>query len=171
MSRGIRRMGRALMPNRAPRPCRRPGCFQLQVGESSYCADHQQEQRPAWQRTQVPTRIRGAKLQSLRRRLFAREPLCRECVKQGRTTAATIRDHIIPLAEGGQDVESNTQPLCQRCSDEKTARESRRGRLRSIAEPKGDRDVLRARPETVPEGFRASGRAKDSRFVLKRGRL
>ena len=45
-------------------------------------------------------------------------------------TKATIRDHIIPLAEGGPDTDENTQPLCQACSDRKTASESQRGILR-----------------------------------------
>jgi 5-methylcytosine-specific restriction protein A len=46
-------------------------------------------------------------------------------------TIATIRDHVIPLAEGGRDDESNVQPLCQACSDAKSQRESKRGQRRS----------------------------------------
>jgi 5-methylcytosine-specific restriction protein A len=44
---------------------------------------------------------------------------------------ATIRDHIVPLAEGGLDAESNIQALCQACSDAKTETEARRGMSRS----------------------------------------
>lgn len=75
-------------------------------------------------------RIRGRHLQAMRRRLFATEPLCRECRANGRDTVATIRDHIIPLGEGGPDDETNEQPLCQSCSDRKTQQESIRGRNR-----------------------------------------
>lgn len=63
----------------------------------------------------------------MRNDLFTKQPLCVLCVEQGRVRVATIRDHIRPLAEGGQDIEANTQGLCQQCSDEKTADEARRG--------------------------------------------
>ena len=59
---------------------------------------------------------------------YADNPLCVECVKRGRVTVATIRDHIIPLAEGGEDVPENTQPLCVQCHAAKTKAESARGR-------------------------------------------
>jgi 5-methylcytosine-specific restriction endonuclease McrA len=70
----------------------------------------------------------GRKLQLQRAALFAREPLCRECIKYGRISEAVIRDHIVPLAEGGSDDDDNIQPLCRACSDAKTATESARGR-------------------------------------------
>lgn len=62
----------------------------------------------------------------MRLELWTKEPHCRTC---GRLLLPSqmIRDHIIPLAEGGQDIESNTQPLCQGCSDTKTQAESARG--------------------------------------------
>jgi 5-methylcytosine-specific restriction protein A len=74
-----------------------------------------------------PPRIRGRRLQHLRARLFSRQPWCALCPKRGTHRLATIRDHVIPLAEGGLDVESNTQGLCQDCSDLKTREESARG--------------------------------------------
>lgn len=73
-------------------------------------------------------RVTGRRLQAQRAALFMREPLCRECIKDGTVTGAVIRDHIVPLAEGGPDTDENTQPLCKRCSDVKTAAESLRGR-------------------------------------------
>jgi len=78
-----------------------------------------------------PRRIRGRALQTLRADLFRREPLCRVCQANGRDTIATIRDHIVPLTEGGTEDATNIQPLCQRCSDRKTATESQRGRARA----------------------------------------
>ena len=44
----------------------------------------------------------------------------------------TIRDHIVPLMEGGTDVPENIQPLCQACSDRKTQAEAQRGRGRGV---------------------------------------
>lgn len=78
-----------------------------------------------------PNRLRGRRLQREREQLFAREPLCRQCREAGRTRLATIRDHIVPLAEGGTDAPTNIQPLCRECSDIKTAAEARRGRQRA----------------------------------------
>jgi 5-methylcytosine-specific restriction enzyme A len=43
---------------------------------------------------------------------------------------ATIRDHIVPLAEGGTDDDLNSQPLCAACHRRKTERESARGAAR-----------------------------------------
>ena len=38
------------------------------------------------------------------------------CEAQGRVTAPTQRDHIIPLSEGGADDDSNVQALWAHCS-------------------------------------------------------
>jgi 5-methylcytosine-specific restriction protein A len=72
--------------------------------------------------------LKGRTLQKERRRLFTDEPLCVECLKVGRDSIAVIRDHIIPLAEGGQDIPSNTQGLCEYCHTEKSKKEAQRGR-------------------------------------------
>jgi 5-methylcytosine-specific restriction protein A len=81
-------------------------------------------------------RIRGRKLQALRAQLFRQQPLSVICQAEGRTSVATIRDHIIPLAEGGQDVEQNTQALCETCADLKTQQESARGSARMRNPPR-----------------------------------
>lgn len=70
--------------------------------------------------------------QKARARLLAREPLCRACKGEGKTTAATIADHIVPLAEGGSRGEDNLQPLCTTHHAEKTASEAQRGRKRAM---------------------------------------
>src|SRR3546814_19413566 len=57
-------------------------------------------------------RIRGRKGVALRKRRLAAEPLCRMCKAEGRVTAATVPDHIVPLAKGGEAVAANTRSLC-----------------------------------------------------------
>jgi len=85
--------------------------------------------RKPWQgNNAAKRRLTGRTLQRERERLFAMDPLCVECRKHGRTTAATIRDHIIPLAFGGEDTRENTQGLCGPCHDEKTKAEAVQGR-------------------------------------------
>lgn len=66
-------------------------------------------------------RIRGRKRKERNARLARRNPLCVRCKAKGRVTVATQWDHIVPLAKGGQDDESNLQGLCDDCHREKTA--------------------------------------------------
>jgi 5-methylcytosine-specific restriction protein A len=65
-------------------------------------------------------------LQQVRARLFRAQPMCVRC----HVEVATIRDHIIPLCDGGLDVETNTQALCATCHDAKTEAESKRHHVR-----------------------------------------
>lgn len=82
--------------------------------------------RIGWDKTR-PARIRGLTLQRLRARLFEESPLCVECLTANRVTAATIRDHVVPLAEGGADDDTNTQALCSTCHETKRIAEATRG--------------------------------------------
>jgi 5-methylcytosine-specific restriction enzyme A len=96
---------------------------------SGRCSAHQRE---AWgKRADVPERIRGRRGQALRQELFRRQPLCVECERQGRVSLAVVRDHIVPLAEGGKDTEDNAQGLCNPCHDEKSLGERLRAQRRS----------------------------------------
>jgi 5-methylcytosine-specific restriction protein A len=87
--------------------------------------------RPAWTSTHGQPRIRGRKLQRLRQRLFDAHPLCVVCLAQGKYTIATIRDHIVNVAEGGADNETNTQAICESCHAQKTQTEAERGKARA----------------------------------------
>lgn len=110
------------------RICTHPGCTQLAAGSTSRCGRHQ----PAhgWDAPRPYKRRAGRWLQQQREQLFREQPLCRMCEAAGRVTLATVRDHIVPLAEGGQDVPENTQGLCAACSDEKSRGERLRGSQR-----------------------------------------
>lgn len=94
---------------------------------SSRCEKHRVA---AWSiKSQASTkRITGRRLQAMRLSLFSREPLCAECKSKGIASLATIRDHKVPLAEGGKDDETNEQGLCEPCHDVKSKGEARRGR-------------------------------------------
>lgn len=58
-------------------------------------------------------------MQMRKRRLIA-EPRCRICLAEGRVTAATVPDHIVPLAKGGTDTDDNIRCLCEACHDKVT---------------------------------------------------
>jgi 5-methylcytosine-specific restriction protein A len=85
--------------------------------------------RPAWEKPKDQTkRITGRRLQAMRKALFQRQPLCEPCEARGLVTVATIRDHRIPLAEGGADDETNEQAICEPCHESKSLAEALRGR-------------------------------------------
>ena len=82
--------------------------------------------RKAWQRPQgvADTRIRGREGQKIRKRRLKRTGgLCEMCLAEGRTEVATVVNHKIPLAHGGQDVDENTENLCGRHDDLVTAQQ------------------------------------------------
>lgn len=113
------------MPTAALRPCRTCGALG--------CRQHPST---AWSHRQPVRRIRGRQLQERRARLYAKDPHCAVCgrlllLADPRTNPlGMVRDHIVPLAEGGADDEINQQALCPSCSDAKTERESKRGYAR-----------------------------------------
>ena len=83
---------------------------------------------PGWTRENDPgssARGYGATWQRTRSTILAAEPLCRECAKRSRVTAATCVDHIVAKAHGGTDEPANLQPLCDPCHKTKTATEGR----------------------------------------------
>lgn len=49
--------------------------------------------------------------------------LCKACYAKGILTEGTQVDHIVPLAAGGSDDDSNKQLLCVKCHKAKSAAE------------------------------------------------
>lgn len=71
-------------------------------------------------------RLRGGNAVKRRAQYLDRHPLCVKCQAEGRTAAATVPDHIIPLWAGGaDDLDANGQALCKQHHDPKTACEAR----------------------------------------------
>jgi 5-methylcytosine-specific restriction protein A len=66
-------------------------------------------------------RIRGRRLQAIRRAHFQANPLCVACKAANRIRLATQVDHIVPLFKGGEETEQNRQGLCDECHERKTA--------------------------------------------------
>lgn len=115
------------MPQAARRPCPAPGC-------PGFCPCGVHVQQP-WRSTThaAPRRpITGRALQAARERLYRQQQgRCAACgVEVLFGSKSFIRDHAVPLAEAGLDVERNTQGLCATCSDSKTQAEAQRGMAR-----------------------------------------
>ena len=81
--------------------------------------------RKPWDRTGKTTTERGYgwRHQQMRERLRREVILCEECTRNGRVTAGTVADHIIPLAKGGTGDRSNYQLLCRLCAEAKDVRD------------------------------------------------
>uniref|UniRef100_UPI0035CC7EB9 HNH endonuclease n=1 Tax=uncultured Sphingomonas sp. TaxID=158754 RepID=UPI0035CC7EB9 len=77
-------------------------------------------------------RLRGRAGQAQRRRRLAAEPLCRICAERGIVAAATVPDHIKPLALGGSDDDTNIRCLCKPCHDEVTAEQFGTSRTKGL---------------------------------------
>ena len=114
------------MPGRSAAICSYPGCSSLYYDGSGRCSKHP---RKVWAPYyQQGSRISGRTLQHARKRLFSKTPLCEWCSLAGKVELATVRDHIVPLAEGGLDAIDNVQALCEPCHAVKSQQEARRGR-------------------------------------------
>jgi 5-methylcytosine-specific restriction protein A len=70
------------------------------------------------------SRYDTAAWQKVRAAHKAAHPLCAECRRQGRTTTATVVDHIQPVRLGGDFwAAANHQSLCTPCHQAKSASE------------------------------------------------
>lgn len=79
------------------------------------------EARPAVKAFTVASRrITGVALQRRRLAVWSKNPLCNHCQLFVSYPSGFELDHIIPLWQGGQDVESNCQILCVECHKKKT---------------------------------------------------
>ena len=111
------------------KPCAAPACGALVRGVR-YCPTHEYLTRVVTQqhderRESSTQRGYSYKWQQARKGFLAKHPLCAECERQGRITAATDLDHIIPH-KGDKDAfwtRSNWQALCHPCHSRKTATE------------------------------------------------
>ena len=73
--------------------------------------------------------------------------LCQPCRRSRRLRLATQVDHIIGLAEGGTDHESNLQAICDDCHERKTQREAKRAQGAKTIQAGADQDGMPVDPE------------------------
>lgn len=110
--------------SRLPKPCAEPGC--PEVTRQTRCAGHRRTKQADTRAYRGSAASRGydRNHRKWRRRVLARDPLCVECLEDGRVTEATVADHKVPLSEGGARFDmDNGQGLCVTHHNRKTARE------------------------------------------------
>jgi 5-methylcytosine-specific restriction protein A len=115
------------MPTKPARPCRYPGCPALTTDKSGYCEQHLTITRKQYDSERGTANERGYdyRWQQASKMFLVSHPLCVECEREGRITAASLVDHVVPH-KGNQQLfwdESNWQPLCKEHHDIKTAKE------------------------------------------------
>ena len=89
--------------------CSAPGCKNPLVPHSSYCIEHQPERKPD---LRPPADERGydARWHKQRDNFIHRNPVCFQCNAPGQMV-----HHLIPLAMGGGNEDSNLITLCNAC--------------------------------------------------------
>jgi len=67
----------------------------------------------------------GAAWRKIRNAAMRRDNwLCQPCQRNGKVTAATECDHILPKSQGGTDDPENLQGICRECHQAKTEAEA-----------------------------------------------
>ncbi len=106
------------MPYKPKRPCRYPGCSRLTDG--TYCEEHQKLMDQHYEhfvRGYDGNKRYGPQWRKIRTRYVKKHPLCEMCLKEGRFVPVEEVHHIVPLAEGGTNDESNLMALCRSCHE------------------------------------------------------
>ena len=104
------------MPRKPKRPCSHPGCPNLT--DRQYCTLHEKEERDRYNKYERDPDINkkyGRAWQRIRTRYAAANPLCEQCLKEGRIRSVEEVHHIVPLSRGGTHASSNLMSLCQAC--------------------------------------------------------
>ena len=79
------------------------------------------QSRPYHGLSLMDERVRGRRGVAMRLRRLSANPLCEDCLAKGLSVAATVPDHITPIALGGSDIDDNIRCLCAPCHEVRTA--------------------------------------------------
>lgn len=112
------------MTVRPLRPCAYPGCPKLVQPPARYCEQHRQHERQSArqydaERGTAHQRDYGARWRRERAMHLAREPLCRDCLAEGRVTPATEVHHEPDRNDPNYELVS----LCRLHHNRRTARQ------------------------------------------------
>ena len=94
--------------------------FTDDLTDGVYCEEHakvMEQHYEKFQRGYSPGKRYGRAWKRIRDRYVHKHPLCEQCLKEGRYVAVEEVHHIVPLAEGGSNDESNLMSLCRSCHE------------------------------------------------------
>ncbi|MFI3167112.1 MAG: HNH endonuclease [Bacillota bacterium] len=117
------------MPTKPKTPCRYPSCPELTT--ERYCEKHkklEEKNYNQYQRNKKTQRFYQSKeWLALRKVKLASQPMCEECLRNGKYVKAKMVDHIKPIRQGGAMLDIvNLQSLCWSCHSRKSAEEGSR---------------------------------------------
>ena len=104
------------MPRKPKHPCSYPGCKELT--EKRFCPEHEKLENKRYEKydRDPASRKRYGPVWKRIRDAYAKEnPLCEECLKEGRLVPMAQVHHIKPLREGGDHSRENLVSLCAAC--------------------------------------------------------
>ena len=104
------------MPYRSKKPCSYPGCGELVDAGNTYCKKHRKKYFKEDRQKRGTASFRGysSRWRRVSRLYLKKNPLCAQCLAEGRATPAELVDHIVPH-RGDYNLfwdESNWQGLC-----------------------------------------------------------
>ena len=114
------------MPRSAKVPCRHGGCSDL-LDRPGFCDEHRKQHNIKYHQNSSTHKERNrfyqrAKWKRVRNYQLLQFPFCKSCQSKEILTQATVVDHIIPIAEGGDEYDQNNlQSMCVSCHNAKTA--------------------------------------------------
>ncbi len=106
------------MPRRPRRGCAYGWCMRLAVDGEQYCEEHLRKVNREYERygrDPNTKKLYGKGWEKVRKAYAMAHPYCEECLEEGRLTPTEHVHHIVPLAEGGSNDESNLKSLCVSC--------------------------------------------------------
>lgn len=123
-AKGVDHVNQELKMARAPKVCATLSCPELAPSGQSYCTQH--SPKPWATSTRRSRTISGGAQQKRAARIMRQyERTCHVC---GKPMADEV-DHVVPLAEGGADDDSNLRPIHSRpCHQAKSSAEATRVR-------------------------------------------
>ena len=113
------------MPLRALRPCKYTGCAQLTRDTDGYCAEHKHvvNERDKY-RGSARQRGYDSTWEKLRKIVLRENPLCHDCLLDGRVEPASEVHHIKKVRTHPELrlVKTNLMCLCKACHNSRTGR-------------------------------------------------
>jgi hypothetical protein len=101
---------------RAPKLCNQDGCSTLVYDGASRCPAHHRRNGKWDAKRGYTNRTATTGHKKRRERILRRDPMC-QLGFPGCTGTSTVADHIVCLAAGGADVDTNMQGVCRKCSE------------------------------------------------------